>query len=88
MHKIELELFHHELSQHRDKLNRIPTIVELSDAGYNWLDKELRSIDAELDWLQRAIKRQKARRAGRTFEQRLMRFVSSIVPKWSRKSNV
>lgn len=88
MQKLELELFHHELSQHREALKRMPLIVELSDSGYNWLDKELRSIDAELDWMERAIKRQKARRAGRTFEQKLMRFVSSIVPKWSRKSNV
>lgn len=88
MEKLELELFHHELSQHRAKLVAITRIVELSDKGYDWLSKELLSIDAELDWLQRAIKRQKARRAGRTLEQRFAKFVSSIVPQKRRKSNV
>lgn len=87
MQKLELELFYHELSQHREALKRMPHIVELSDKGYAWLDKELLSIEAELDWMAKRIKRQKARRQGRTLEQKLMRFVTSIVPKRQRKGN-
>lgn len=88
MPKLELELFHHELTEYRNKLKRMPTVVELSDEGYAWIDKEVTLINADLAWMERAIERQKARRLGRTLEQKLMRFVESILPKNRRKSNV
>lgn len=87
MQKLELELFHHELTNYRDSIKKMGTIVELSDKGYEWLDKQLAEINADLAWMERSIARQKARRAGRTLEQRFAKFVASIVPKRQRKGN-
>lgn len=88
MKKLELELLHYELTQYRDNLLRMTAFVELSEDGHRWMDREMPVLNGELAWMERKISQQKARRQGRTLEQKFMKFVTSIVPRKSRKSNV